>query len=189
MNTKLVSADIVSCFNLSTVGTKVTNAEAFLAAAITAIEAFDFAGQRVPGQGFIMSPAAAEHVSAGVGPRTSDPTHYVCREHRGRVDAYLKREHAAKVEGTALIVYTKAAYLSDPEVTTKEACRIDDLGATHVLVAVLAFAGPKAPLSPYRLVGNLGGGNNEALTWTADEIRAKAKESMAYDAEWAVVAD
>ena len=58
-----------------------------------------------------------------------------------------------------------------------------------MLVAVLAFAGPKAPLSPYRLVHNLAGGNNEAAQWTADEIRAKALESKVYYDEWCTVAD
>jgi hypothetical protein len=56
-------------------------------------------------------------------------------------------------------------------------------------VAVLAFAGPKAPLPPIRLVHNLAGGNKEAATWTADEIRAEAVEIRAYDETWAVVAD
>jgi len=58
-----------------------------------------------------------------------------------------------------------------------------------VLVAVLAFAGPKAPLTPHRLVKNLAGGNKEALLWSADEIRAKCAEAAGYWDEWCVVAD
>jgi hypothetical protein len=60
---------------------------------------------------------------------------------------------------------------------------------THVLVAVLAFAGPQSQLSPHRFAANLAGGNHEAQAWTADEIRAKAKDIMAYDNEWVTVAD
>jgi hypothetical protein len=56
-------------------------------------------------------------------------------------------------------------------------------------VAVLAFAGPKAPLTPYRLVHNLAGGNNEVEAWTKEDILTKAKESLAYWNEWVVVAD
>jgi len=185
----IVNADIVTAFVDVTVGTKVTDTTNFLLAAVAAIAKYDFEAQRVPGQGFIMCPEAVPFVSAGVGPRSSKASDFVCREHRGVVGAFLKREFAAQVEGCALIVYTLAAYLADPDVTPAEAVRVVETGATHVLVAVLAFAGPKAPLSPYRLVGNLAGGNNEALAWTADEIRAKAKESMEYDSSWAIVAD
>jgi hypothetical protein len=105
------------------------------------------------------------------------------------VSAYLKREFAEKVEGCALIVYMKEAYLRDPDVTPVEASRIDSEGASHVLVAVLGFAGPESPLPPYRLVWNLAGGNLEAALWSAEEIHAKAKAAIAYDNEWSTVAD
>jgi hypothetical protein len=76
----------------------------------------------------------------------------------------------------------------DPDVAYDDVARIEN--ATHVLVAVLAYAGPAdPPLTPYRLVWNLGGGNREAALYTADEIRAKAKDCIDYDAYWAVVAD
>jgi len=64
-----------------------------------------------------------------------------------------------------------------------------DSDATHVVVAVLAAAGPKPPFSPFRLVANLAGGNNEAKKWTADEIRLTAVGVLAYDENWVVVAD
>ncbi len=53
----------------------------------------------------------------------------------------------------------------------------------------LASTGPRAPYTPYRLISNLAGGNNEALEWTAEEIRKKAVESKKYHDEWCVVAD
>lgn len=188
---KLVNANIVSCFAPKSVGTKVLDREGFEAAAVAAIEAYDFAAQRVPGQGSVECPAAIPFVSAGVGKRTKNPEDYVLKEYRGNVETFLRREHAAPVEGCALVVYTASAYLADPDVVNEpeEAARIVESGATHVLVAVLAFAGPKAPLSPYRLVHNLAGGNNEALQWSADEIRAKALESKTYHDEWCTVAD
>ena len=189
MKINLVSANIVSCFNTSSIGTKVLDQQKFEAAAIAAIESYDFTVQRVPGQGFIQCPAAIPFVSAGVGRRTQEPNDYVLRLYRGVVETFLHREHAASVEGCALVVYTKDAYLADPDVAgdPAECERVRD--ATHVLVAVLAFAGPKAPLSPHRLVHNLAGGNKEAAVWTAEEIRAKALESKAYHDEWCTIAD
>lgn len=88
-------------------------------------------------------------------------------------------------------MYTAEAYLSDPDVAGDEAevRRIQRSGCTHVLVAVLASAGPKSPYSPERFVSNLAGGNKEALTWSAEEIRQKAAEVTAYAREWSVVAD
>ena len=107
--TKLVAANIVSCFNASSVGTKVLDREGFEAAAVAAIEAYDFGAQRVPGQGFVQCPEAVPFVSAGVGRRTRNPEDFVLREYRGNVETFLRREHAAKVEGCALVVYTKDA--------------------------------------------------------------------------------
>lgn len=180
-------SSIVTTFDVAAIGTKVVDPEGFWRAAETAVALHDFAADRVPGQGHVDCPAAIPCVSAGVGLRLTDPDAYVCRLHRGRVGAYLRREHAAPVESCALVVYTRAAYLVDPDVTPEEAARVGD--AAHVLVAVLASAGPASPLTTHRLVANLAGGNREALAWTAEEIRAKAREVARYDALWSVVAD
>lgn len=183
-------ASIVSCFLSQTIGTKVLNAERFLEILDAAIKAYDPSKDRVPGQHFIMLPAeACECVSAGVGKRTSDPADYIARFYRGNVDLYLRREKAAKAENVAAVVYTKAAYLADPDVAgdPAESARVQD--CDYVLVTVLAFAGPKAPLSPVRFVHNLAGGNNEALVWSADEIRKNAADIKAYWDAWCVVAD
>lgn len=189
---KLVASNILSAYADAAIGTRVLDRQGFEVILADAIETHDTAGDRVPGQHFIvLSEAAKATVSAGVGRRSADPADYVVREHRGRVDAYLKRELAAAVEGVAAVVYTAEAYLSDPDVEgePEEAARVRESGASHVLVAVLAFAGPKAPLSPYRLVHNLAGGNREAEAWSAEEIRRIASEVLAYDSDWAVVAD
>ena len=189
---KIVFSDICSANSSETIGSKIiVGCEgAFTSAVYKALEAYDFAAARVPGQGFILCPELAPFVSAGVGPRSKNPKDYVLREHRGIVGAYLKREFAAPVTGCALVVYTKEAYLRDPDVTLEESTRIEACGATHVIVAVLAFTSPEAsPLPPYRLCWNLAGGNREAETYTADEIRAKAKAAIDYDNLWVPVAD
>jgi len=186
---RIAASDIVSAFNDHTIGSKVTDHTNFMSVAATAIREYDFASQKVPGQGFVMYPELVPFVSAGVGPRSKNASDYVCREHRGRVDAFLRREFAAPVTGCALVVYTRDAYFRDPDVTPAEAARIDALSPTHVLVAVLAFAGPESPLPPYRLVWNLAGGNLAAALWSAEEIHEKAKAAIAYDNEWVTVAD
>jgi len=189
--TTLTVSNVCSAFATATVGSKVTNTEAFVMAVAAAVAAHDPATDRVPGQHFIFLPrTATQHVSAGIGKRDGVPAHhYVTREHRGRVDCYLSREHAAQCDQVAVVVYTVTAYRADPEVNLDEVNGFDST-VSHVLVAVLAFAGPEgAPLSPHRFVSNLAGGNREASTYTADEIRTMAKDVIAYDAQWCVVAD
>jgi hypothetical protein len=186
---RIIASNICSALNHPAIGSRVTNIAKFYEVMEAAVAAHDFTKDRVPGQGFIVVPEAVAYVSAGVGPRSKNPQDYVLREHRGVVGAYLKREFAAQVTGCALVIYTKEAYLKDPDVTAEEAEVIQLTEATHVLVAVLAFAGPDSPLPPYRLVWNLAGGNREAATWTADEIRSKAKAAIDYDNAWVTVAD
>lgn len=186
---KIVLSNILTAFTTTTIGSKVVQPAAFMAVLNQAVAKFDFASQKVPGQGFIPLLSGISYVSAGVGRRTTNPEDYVLRTNRGRVNAYLRREEAAPVESLAVIVYTAEAYAADPEADPAEISRVTAEGATHVLVAVLASAGPKAPLTPIRLLANLAGGNKEALVWDADTIRAKAKDVVAYDETWSVVAD
>jgi hypothetical protein len=179
------------------IGSKVTHPIMFLGPLYKAVEKHDFSADRIPGQGFIQLPEAVSFVSAGVGHPTKNPEDYVLREYRGKVSAFLKREFAATTEGCAVVVYTTEAYLADPDITPEEAARIKNWLAlpsfykpvSHVLVAVLAFAGPPSQLSPHRFTANLAGGNHEAQVWTADEIRAKAKAIMAVENDWTTVAD
>jgi len=188
--TRVERSDIVSAFETQTIGTKVVDEAGFMNFLQNCVKNHDSSKDRQLGQHFIPMPAEAfKTVSAGVGTRTENPEDYVLRLYRGRVETYLKREKAAIVENLAAIVYTAEAYLSDPDVKGEEVERIQNSGATHVLVAILASAGPRSPLSPYRLVHNLAGGNKEAQQWTENEIRSMAEESKKYHDEWATVAD
>lgn len=198
----IVPSNICSAFEASgVIGSKVINHDGFMAVLRAAIEAHDFTQDRIQGQAFLPLPRLVlPHVSCGTGRHSSDHESYVLREHRGRVSAFLRRELAAPVESCAAVVYTMEAYLRDPDITTEEASRIvseamlgdDDKVSSkdcYVIVAVLATAGPQSQLSPFRFVHNLAGGNKEAQVWTADEIRAKAREILSYDNDWATVAD
>ncbi len=188
-------SNICSAFQpTGVIGSKVTDQYSFLREVKRAIEAHDFTQGLVPGQAAIEVNKAAPYVSSGVGPRLQDVSAYVLREHRGQVSAYLKREYASAAAQCTVIVYTKEAYFADPDVTVDEMARVaahtlDGNPVTHVLVAVLAFVGPVGPLSPYRFVMNLAGGNREAQLWSAEVIRAKACEIAHYHSNWITVAD
>jgi hypothetical protein len=170
------------------VGTKVVEHEGLLNALSKAVAAHDTTQDRVPGQHFIPLNDGIPYISGGVGKRTQDTSDYVLREWRGEVRAFLKRRCAAKPQSLAVIVYTREAYLADPDLKEDpaERERIEKTAATHVIVAVLSDA---TPVEPGRFVANLAGANKEALVWTADEIRAKAAESREFWMSHCVVAD
>ena len=201
-------ADIVTAFGKETIGTKVLDEHKFMVCLADTMEKFDWSTCRQPGQGYIvLGQEACAFVSAGIGKRTQDPDDYVVRIHRGEVGLYLKRYRekwvdardfgdmctftplAAPVDNVAAVIYSVEAYLKDPDCTDEERARITEINPTHVLIAVLASAGKPSTLTAHRFVHNLAGGNREALTWTADEIRAKAREIKEFTSEWAVVAD
>lgn len=202
-------ADIVTAFDEKTIGSKVLDENGFMVALADAMETFDWSTCRQPGQAYLtLDKKACAFVSGGVGHRTQDPEDYVIRRNRGDVGMYLKRyrteyctpdaEHpepfvtrslAAPVDNVAVVVYTLSAYVQDPDCSDDERKRVMDMGSTHVLVAVLASCGKPSTLTAHRFVHNLAGGNREALAWTADEIRQKAKEIKDFTSEWTVVAD
>jgi len=183
-------SDVLTAFNDSTIGSKVISKKRFMTDIKDEIAKANFASCRVPGQAYIELPCHFCHyVSAGVGRRTTNPDDYVSRLYRDKVGLYLKRQFASEVDKVAVVVYTVDAYLNDPDVNEAGAGWVKDRGYTHMLVAILASAGPRSPLTPYRFVHNLAGGNNEAKEWTADEIRGMAKEIIGYSNEWCVVAD
>jgi len=191
--TKFGISSICSAFGNNVIGTRVMNQGDFLAVVDEALQSHDTSGDRVEGQHFVQLPeAAVSMVSAGVGRVEGQPVeHFVVREHRGEVNCYLHRAHAADADGVAAIVYTWDAYAADPEVDVlaPENAAMQCDGVTHVIVAVLAFAGPQSPLTTHRFVSNLAGGNKEALEWDANEIRSRAEVINSYWSEWRVVAD
>jgi len=190
---------IVTAFEDRTIGTKVVEHTGFLYYLKKAVRDHDSCKDRAEGQHFIILPEQAiATVSSGIGKATGSVGDYVVRKHRGQVNLYLKREFASDVNSVAAVMYTKDAYYNDPEVDRNEmvakiARQRGEI--THILVAVLASpAGPPSPLTPFRFVSNLADGNREAALWTADEIRDKARDIIAYwSAErgggWHTVAD
>jgi len=194
---EIINASIVTAFDAKAIGTKVTEPIMFRGLLREAVGNFQFPTETVEdkgiveGQGFIRLDSALPHVSAGVGLRTLNPDDFVLREYRGEVQPFLKREHAIKADGFAAVVYTREAYLVDPDVVADpaELARVKASDATHVFVCAIAFAGPKAPLSPRAFVHNLAGGNTNAQGLSGDVIREQAAEIDAYHAKYATVAD
>jgi len=157
---------VCHAFNGATIGTKVIPAhrEGFKELLATAVSNHDPAGDRVPGQHFIMLPGEATNmVSAGVGRHTHDTRDYLVALHRGQAGMYLRRSLAAEVEKVAVVVYTREAYLANPDddMTDGEILSLEESDANHVIVAVLAFAGPQSPMNQRTWVHNIAGNNEE----------------------------
>ena len=147
------------------VGSKVVEPFYFMEGVEKLIREHDFTKDSTPGQGFLAVPEELfKYLSAGDGEHTDFAHDYIPAFHRGKVDAYLKRELAGEIKFAAVVVYTREAYEADPEVDARN-CRLLSFwsATTHVIVAVLASSGPESPLTPYRLVSNIGGNNNNCL--------------------------
>lgn len=202
---KISDSSIITAFDAATIGTKVIDKSGYRAALAKAVTDFEFPEN---GQAFITFPESAHaFVSAGVA--KLDP---LCDEAlfvktwRGQRHICAPRSVAAPVEALHAVVYTLNAYKNDPDAEgdtdeartmRKQIDAFDRDGVTHVLVAVLAFAGPKAPFSPHALLHNIAGGNNEFLPKTnaaADavllhKIIGHAKDTLDYARDWVLVAD
>ena len=186
------TAFYLNCFRSACVGTRVGAVTAFYELLSKTVAAHDFSTDRTPGQATLALPdAACDMVLCGVGLRTHDPDDYVIRVHRGRVDAFLRRSRAAKARRVSVVVYTREAYLADPDIRLngRETDTIEKSNCTHVIVAVLATVIEDAPVTPLRFAHNVAGGNNDYLTRSAHELRAEAADVVTYDESWCVVAD
>ena len=197
----LTCSNIVTAFDEKCIGTRVLkeHAQDFMMALALQVKTHSqdvyngFSRDRVPGQMYLPMPnEMLPMVSSGVGRRTQVETDYVARFYRGKVNLYLSRDHAPdKTEHLACVVYTRDAYLRDPDVFIDgyEQDRIRATYATHVIVAILGSIGRLAPYPPGTFIHNLAGGNREALLWDAGEIRARARDIEKYWNEYATVAD
>jgi hypothetical protein len=192
---KIEHSNIVTAFDEQTIGAKVYNKLVFNALLAQSIEQHDFSKDRTPGQAVLDLSSfrlATNCVSGGIGRKTNNPDDYVIRVYRGGPKMFLKRNLSAPIEFLKAVVYTREAYLIDPDVLAepKELARIEASNATHVLVAVLAGA-VESFVSPYRFVANLAGGNLDYAPGKMShldlvELAVKVKS---FSDEWSVVAD
>jgi len=171
------------------VGSRVLNHLDFLSHIIHAIKAheWDKSGQAV----LKLPKTVFEHVTPGDGEHTNQIGDYVFAKHRGYVDHYLKRELAGVTASCSVVVYTREAYLADPEVNVSLRG-----GVEHVIVAVLASCCEESPYPWRTLVNNIAGGNAEfcltggmeQATQQARKWQALAKESIDHWSQYSLVA-
>ncbi len=200
---KIGVANICTAFKYTTIGSKVTDVNGFIEVLVPAIQNHDTSKDRAPGQHFIVLPGGREYVSAGDGLKSDNPDDYIVRTHREGPKMFLKREKAGETKFLAVVVYTREAYIADPDLTADDLATLDPW-ATHFIVAVIASSGPSAPVTPGRFVANLAGGNNEyrrpvmpqrtddiidGLMGHIDWLENKAKEIKEYWNKYSVVAD
>jgi hypothetical protein len=193
---KIMTSCVCSAFEDEAIGSRVTDPDDFIFHVYEALKTHDPSQDSTEGQHILamsLNADAMRTVSAGVGLRSDNPEDYVLRNHRGRVAAFLKRDLALHTIGLNVVVYTVEAYLKDPDIKNHQAEqeRVVTHGATHVIVSVRAEAGPKSPLTPFRFVHNLAGGN---LDFSEEKLSVSglikmAEEIIKYTDEWSIVAD
>ena len=182
----------LQAFTRSPIGTRVQDRAAFFAGVHAALSCHDTSTDWADGQHKVTLPlslAERAGVTCGIGRNTRNLNQYILREYRGVVDHYLHRRNALKATRLECIVYTRDAFLNDPDVIAKGWAV--DPKATHVIVAVLAWPDgvpERTPRSARRLVACLAGGNKEADAWTLETIREMSAETTAYEAEFCVIA-
>jgi hypothetical protein len=198
---KLGYSNILKCFDIACVGTRVTHPAEMLDCLDKAIKAFDWAEHAPDGQAFIPLPAETiPWVLGGVAKKSRNPDDFVNRLWRGHVGQYMKREFALPVERVSAIVYTRQAYLDDPDCKgdpengiprdQDEIDRIEASDYTHILVIIIADDGTgKAPVSPGTFVNNLAGGNNAYAKFGKDELVDMAINIRDYYRTYSTVAD
>ena len=189
-------SSVCHAFDASCVGTRVISAHHHVLMACIAKE---LASYEMPtnGKGIVGLPGSSYGLlfsgdTERAGLKASD---FIVREWRGEMMMFAKRRGTRPQDPSfaAAIVYTKAAYLTDPEVDDEERARMED--ATHVLVAVLGSRGPKPTLSSARFVRNLAGGNASFAPGERSytDLVSMAKEIVAYESAyesaWVTVAD
>jgi hypothetical protein len=181
---KLGVSNICTAFKDTAIGSKVTDVNSFLEHLIPAIQNHDTSKDRASGQHFIVLHDARECVSAGDGLKSNNPDDYIVRVHREGPKMFLKRERAGKTNFLAVVVYTREAYIADPDMTPEELEELEilDPWATHFVVAVIASSGPSSPVTPGRFVHNLAGGNNEYLR--PSEPKSPSEDKRSVDEPW-----
>lgn len=197
----------LTCFQREgVVGTKIpagrdnSGHEGFARMLLTAVKTLDWNGV-TGGKAMLQLPEEANELClSGVGKRTERPGDYGPVLYRGRVRQFLRRNRmpGEPVVSVKALVMTKAAYLEDRDVKTTpgEAERIANMGATHVLIAVLTdtkvstgLFDPDAMMEEDRFVSNLAGGNRNFDNMDGERIRLLSRGCVAYNDEYAHIAD
>ena len=181
---KFAFSNVLNCFAATVIGTKVVAKEAFMTALNAAMANFE-----IPDNGQCFVPLTClDTVVSGVAKRENlSEGDIITREWRGGEEEFAVRSKAEPAESLAAIVYTREAYVNDPQVDEAEIEQIGD--ADYVLVAVLASVGPRPEVSVRRFEANLAGGNNAYSEMSAEEVEDLRKRVYEYNEVWITVAD
>lgn len=183
-----------SAFNEKTVGTKVIDKVSFIKELTKAIKLIDFNNQKTVGQAVVsMDSSCFSFVSSGVGFHTNNLDDYIIRKHRGYVGLYLKRIFAAPIENLDVVIYTKDAYINDPDIheVDGELEEVLKVNPEYVIVAVLTNSTANKSYSYNRFVKNLAGANHNFAEHllTVEGLIDKAKEVVRFSGRYATIAD
>jgi hypothetical protein len=184
-------------FEGTAVGTVVTHPAEFMGALEAALQNY---GMPAHGRGFLQltsgeHSAVLDWVLPGVIARESvQQSEKMIVRHREEdvvvADRLMVSDRLGKAEAVAAVVYTRKAYVDDPETSPEEARILELEGYDFVLVTVLAYKGPKAPPTSNRFVRNLAGGNaryDNILTYIGDVITSD--DSLGPDGNAAFILD
>lgn len=182
----------VLVFRPECIGARVLRPEQFMSILEAVVAAHDFASERTPGQGYIAMPQESYRlVSSGVGKRTEEPSNCILRGDQGRVESFLNRRLSEPVVSLTVVVYTRDAYLNDPDVgkNPAEVASATASDATHFMVEVIASAGDDAPFALRAFLASLAGDDKGASGSVPREVRELARAIQLHDDTWMVVAD
>lgn len=197
---KIMIADICEAFKTKAIGSRVDKIhhDDFMKVLEKAIESHDFSKDRVPGQAVITLPKIVNKwVSPGTQKRGSkEPKDFVVRQYRGEVGMYLKGVHfGLGSKQVRCVVYTRDAYLKDPDCDTKERKKVVEFNKavyfnSYILVAVLGDCDKNPSTVSYsRFVKNLAGANNEYAVMSKDEVVTLAQKVDDYRKNYIGVSD
>lgn len=196
---KIMISDICGAFKSKAVGSKVDadHRNDFMKVLEKAIKKHDFTTGLVPGQAVIDLPKKVNNwVSPGSARRGStNPKDFVLRKYRGEVGMYLRRNPLFASKYVRCVVYTRDAYLNDPDCDAKERERVYFFQRgfylpDYILVAVLGDPDETASTVSYsRFVKNLAGANHEYAKMSKDEVVDLAKKVVDYRSKYMGVAD
>lgn len=180
MSIILATAEICTAFQTLCIGTKVLEPyhRWFTQILHDSIAAHVFPEN---GQAKILLPDITRPmVSAGIASREElREGDFVARKFRNRVGLYARRKFAMQSEKVFAIVYTRDAYIADPDYVEGSLFGLPDY--THVLVALLGHAGPEdVPYGSRVLLHNMAGGNNEFLPSTGPNWVESMRNTLAY---------
>jgi hypothetical protein len=141
------------------------------------------------GEGVMPLNEALETVGSGTASRADcEEADIFPHVHRDVEEMFASRDKACKAEGLSMVMYTWANYSSNNGVKPEEKLSLaEGEEPTHIIVAVLASAGPDPQVSEVRFLANLEGGKYDNMSFEEQDVLAD--KVIAYNEKWITVCD